>query len=148
MMSKHPLAFEVFTEIAIINQLSTAMLQSVMPKRLTQAQFTVLSHFVRRAIVAESPARLANALQVTRPTMTSTLARLEKAKLIEVMPDPKDGRAKLVSITALGRSAYELCIAAADPLIPLISSVASDAELTSILPTLKKMRMGLDKLRD
>jgi DNA-binding MarR family transcriptional regulator len=148
MMSKHPLAFEVFTEIAIINQLSTAMLQSVMPDRITQAQFTVLSHFVRRDIKADSPANLANALQVTRPTMTSTLTRMERAGLVEIVPDPRDGRAKLVSTTATGRSTYDACIAATAPLIPMISSVASDSDLTSILPTLKKMRAGLDALRD
>jgi DNA-binding MarR family transcriptional regulator len=148
MMSKHPLAFEVFTEIAIINQLSTAMLQSVMPDRITQAQFTVLSHFVRRELLTESPANLANALQVTRPTMTSTLSRMERAGLVEIVPDPRDGRAKLVSTTATGRLTYDACIAATAPLIPMISSVASDSDLKSILPTLKKMRAGLDALRD
>ena len=102
MMSKHPLAFEVFTEIAIINQLSTAMLQSVMPKGLTQAQFTVLSHFMGRDLKDQSPGNLASALQVTRPTMTSTLARMERDRLVDIAPDPKDGRAKLVSITAKG----------------------------------------------
>jgi DNA-binding MarR family transcriptional regulator len=148
MMSKHPLAFEVFTEIAIINQLSTAMLQSVLPDRLTIAQFTVLSHFVRRDIVADSPANLANAFQVSRSTMTSTLARLERATLVEIAPDPKDGRAKLVSLTAKGRSTYAAYIAASEPLIPIIVGVASDGDMASILPTLKKMRMGLDALRD
>jgi DNA-binding MarR family transcriptional regulator len=148
MMSKHPLAFEVFTEIAIIHQLSTAMLQSVLPDRLTIAQFTVLSHFVRRDIVADSPANLANAFQVSRSTMTSTLARLERAALVEIAPDPKDGRAKLVSLTAKGRSTYAACIAASEPLIPMIVGVVSESDLTSILPTLKKMRVGLDALRD
>jgi DNA-binding MarR family transcriptional regulator len=148
MMSKHPLAFEVFTEIAIINQLSTAMLQSVMPDRITMAQFMVLSHFVRRDIVADSPANLANAFQVSRPTMTSTLARLERAALVEIAPDPKDGRAKLVSLTAKGRSTYAACIDASEPLIPMIVGVVSESDLVCILPTLKKMRAGLDALRD
>jgi DNA-binding MarR family transcriptional regulator len=148
MMSKHPLVFEFFTEIAIINQLSTAMLQSVMPGRITMAQFTVLSHFVRRAIDAESPANLAKALQVTRPTMTSTLARMERDELVVVAPDPIDGRAKLVSLTDKGRSTYVACIDATAPLIPMISSVTADSVLASILPTLKKMRAGLDALRD
>lgn len=148
MMSKHPLAFEVFTEIAIINQLSTAMLQSVMPKGLTQAQFTVLSHFMRRDLKDQSPANLASALQVTRPTMTSTLARMERDGLVDIAPDPKDGRAKLVSITAKGRSTYAETVVAADPLIPMIRGIATDSELTSILPVLKTMRVSLDKLRD
>jgi DNA-binding MarR family transcriptional regulator len=148
MMSKHPLAFEVFTEIAIINQLSTAMLQSVMPKGLTQAQFTVLSHFVRRDLKDQWSANLASALQVTRPTMTSTLARMERDGLVHIVPDPKDGRAKLVSITARGRSTFVDTVAAADPLIPMIRGIATDSELISILPVLKSMRIRLDELRD
>jgi DNA-binding MarR family transcriptional regulator len=148
MMSKHALAFEVFTEIAIINQLSSAMLQSVMPKRVTQAQFTILSHFIRRAIKTDSPANLANALQVTRPTMTSTLARMERSGFVAIVADPTDGRAKLVSVTAIGRSTYASCMAAVDPLIPMIRSATSDTDLATILPMLRKMRIGLDGMRD
>lgn len=148
MMSKHPLAFEVFTEIAIINQLSSALLQSVMPKPITQAQFTILSHFVRREIKTDSPANLASALQVTRPTMTSTLARMERSGLVTIVADPTDGRAKLVSVTVIGRSIYASCMTAVDPLMPRIRSATSDADLASILPMLRKMRIGLDGMRD
>jgi DNA-binding MarR family transcriptional regulator len=148
MMSRHPLAFEVFTEVAIIQQLTNAMLLSIMPKRMTLAQFTVLSHFVRRDVKADSPASLANAFQVTRPTMTSTLIRMERAGLVKIVSDPNDGRGKLVSLTAKGSSNYAACVAAAEPLTPKIKTFVSDSDLSSVLPKLRKIRAGLDKMRD
>jgi DNA-binding MarR family transcriptional regulator len=148
MMSRHPLAFEVFTEIAIIHQLTNAMLLEVMPKGVTMAQFTVLNHFVRLEVKTTSPASLASAFQVTRPTMTSTLLRMERAGLVKIISDPNDGRGKLVSVTAKGKSTFAACVAAADPLAPKIKSAITDYDLSSVLPQLKKIRSSLDKMRD
>ncbi len=147
-MTNDPLAFEVFNEIGIIDQLAGAMLASVMPTGMTQAQFTVLNHFVRLNVIEKSPADLANAFQLTRPTMTSTLSRMERAGLVTIRPDPADGRAKLVSLTSEGRAMRETCISALLPLLPLINSVVSNAELSALLPALRKIRIKLDALRD
>ena len=93
-MNKTIPAFELFNEIGIINQLATTMFERVLPKGMTQAQFTVLNHFVRLGHQERSPAQLAFAFQVTRPTMTSTLSRMERAGLILVSwltrPEPAD----------------------------------------------------------
>ena len=147
-MTNDPLAFEVFNEIGIIDQLAGNMFANVMPAGMTQAQFTVLNHFVRLGVVEKSPADLANAFQVTRPTMTSTLSRMERAGLVIIRPDPADGRAKLVSLTNEGRMVRENCISALLPLLPMINSVVSNAELSEILPALRKIRIKLDALRD
>ena len=147
-MTDDPLAFEVFNEIGIIDQLAGTMFASVMPAGMTQAQFTVLNHFVRLGVAEKSPADLANAFQITRPTMTSTLSRMERAGLISVRPDPSDGRAKLVSLTPEGRKMREKCISALLPLLPMISAVVSNHELSELLPALRKIRIKLDALRD
>lgn len=147
-MTDDPLAFEVFNEIGIIDQLAGTMFASVMPAGMTQAQFTVLNHFVRLEVVEKSPADLANAFQLTRPTMTSTLSRMERAGLVTIRPDPADGRAKLVSLTSEGRAIRENCVSALLPLLPLINSVVSNAELSALLPALRKIRVKLDALRD
>lgn len=147
-MTDDPLAFEVFNEIGIIDQLAGNMFASVMPAGMTQAQFTVLNHFVRLGVVEKSPADLANAFQLTRPTMTSTLSRMERAGLVTIRPDPADGRAKLVSLTREGRTMRETCISALLPLLPMIESVVSNADLSEILPALRKIRIKLDALRD
>jgi DNA-binding MarR family transcriptional regulator len=50
-----------------------------------------------------TPSELAEIERVKRPTMTRTLAALEKEGLIERAPDPDDGRSSLVAINAAGR---------------------------------------------
>jgi len=50
-----------------------------------------------------TPSELAEIERVKRPSMTRTLACLEKQGLIERTPDPADGRSFLVAINAAGR---------------------------------------------
>jgi DNA-binding MarR family transcriptional regulator len=147
-MTTDPLAFEFFNEIGIIDQLTGTMLTNALPRGMTKAQFTVLNHFVRLDIGEKSPAELASAFQVRRPTITSTLARMESAGLVAIRLDPKDGRAKLVSITSAGREMRERCIVALQAMIPAIETVVTDAEMRALLPALRRIRAGLDALRD
>lgn len=148
MSNKGPLAFQLFTEIAIINQLAQAGFAAVLPKGMTIAQFTVLNHFVRLGHDQQSPAQLASAFQITRPTMTSTLARMEKAELVAIRPDPEDGRAKLVSVTAAGEKMRELCLQRlAGPLADADALLSSET-LAQLLPLLQEVRAKLDQLRD
>lgn len=147
-MTQDPVAFAFFNEIGIIDQLISTMLTKCLPKGMTIAQFSVLNHFVRLEIDEKSPAELASAFQVSRPTMTSTLARMEQAGLIAVRADPDDGRAKRVSLTEAGRAMRETCLAATGTMVPILAPIASDAELEALLPRLRKIRQGLDALRD
>jgi DNA-binding MarR family transcriptional regulator len=50
-----------------------------------------------------TPSEVAAIERVKRPSMTRTLACLEKEGLIERVPDPEDGRSFLVSVNAAGR---------------------------------------------
>jgi DNA-binding MarR family transcriptional regulator len=49
------------------------------------------------------PSELAARERIQRPTATRVLARLEEQGLIERMPDPRDGRSSLVTVTTAGR---------------------------------------------
>lgn len=147
-MSGDPLVFRLFNEIGIINQLSTKMFERALPRGMTQAQFTVLNHFVRLGHHERSPADLASAFQVTRPTMTSTLTRMERAGLVTIRADPHDGRAKLVSVTDKGRKMREACIAAGAMFVPILNDLMSKAELEAILPPLTRLRVVLDEMRN
>lgn len=140
-------AFEVFNEIGIIDQLAGTALERALPPGMTRAQFVVLNHFVRLGHVERSPAQLASAFQVTRPTITSTLGRMLQAGLIEIRPDPADGRGKLVSITEAGRAMRSSCLAAAGSLQPLVEDVLSAEELDTVLGLLKRLRQKLDAAR-
>lgn len=143
-----PLAFQVMTEIGILNQLATAEFQAALPKGVTPAQFGVLNHFVRLNKQSESPARLATIFQVTRPTMSSTLNRMETSGLINVCPDPDDGRAKLVSLTDAGRAMREECIGRVAAPLQQMEDVISNEKLSEILPLLSNMREKLDQMRN
>jgi DNA-binding MarR family transcriptional regulator len=142
-----PLAFRVLNEIGIIDQLGTTLFERAMPHGLTVPQFVVLNHFVRLG-GDKTPMALAEALQVTKATMTSTLQRLEQKGFIAVTPDPHDGRSKRVAITAEGRRARSDAIKAiAGDLRDLETAVSAEA-LKQMLPLLAKLRAFLDKRRD
>ncbi|MEQ1639488.1 MAG: MarR family transcriptional regulator [Novosphingobium sp.] len=146
-MTEDPLAFQLFTEIGIIDQLAGTAFERALPAGMTRAQFTVLHHLSRIAGAPQSPARLADAIQVSRATMTSTVGRLIQRQLVEVLPDPADGRGKLVQLTADGRAMRESCIAAVAPLLPLVDGVYAREELLSLLAQLKRLRERLDQDR-
>ena len=141
-----PSIFRFFNEIGIINQLASTKLGSVLPDSLKMSQFSVLNHLVR--LGGEwSPLRLAKAFQVTKGAMTNTLNRLEKRALIEIRPDPEDGRGKLVRITAKGEKMRQECLMAIDPFIQKIEEELGLTDFTNSLPALEKVRKYLDEER-
>ena len=144
-----PMAFQLFTEIGIIDQLAGHAFELALPGAITRAQFTVLHHLVRRGGEAgQSPAQLADAIQVRRSTMTSTLGRLTRAGLVEIRPDPHDGRGKLVVPTAAGRATRDACIASVSPLLPLAGRALDPGEMETVLGLLRRLRCVLDAARD
>lgn len=70
--------------------------------RLTFSALSVL-HTLSRA----GPCRLTDLVrteQIKQPALTSAVAKLERDGLVERGPDPSDGRASMLSLTAEGRS--------------------------------------------
>ena len=139
--------FELFNEIGIINQLASNRFERALPEGLTTAQFSVLNHFVRLG-GERSPKRLAGAFQVTKGAMTNTLSKLEKKGLIRVVPDPTDGRAKVVSITPEGVALRHRAIAEATRAMADLQSVVSSEQAQAMLPALREIRAYLDEHRD
>ena len=138
--------FQLFNEIGIINQLAGTAFERALPHGLTQAQFTVLNHCVRLGD-DKTPAALADAFQVTRGTLTSTLGRLEAKGFIVLTPDPKDGRSKRVRLTPAGRAAREEAIHAAAPLLARVAGAFDPREAEELLPALQRIRRWLDENR-
>lgn len=148
MTTPDPLEFAVFNEIGIIDQLTTHAFSEVLPRGMTPAQFGILNHFVRLGKQQESPARLASAFQVSRPTMSTTLARLERAGHVEISPDPNDGRGKLVRITERGRAMREECVMRlSEPLREVRAAIRPEL-FEQLRPLLAEMREKLDRMRD
>ncbi len=138
--------FQFFNEVAIINQLSSAIFQSRLPDGLHVSHFSVLNHLVRLGD-GKTPLAIANAFQVPKTTMTHTLAVLEKRGLIRMAPHETDGRSKIVFITDQGRHAQAAAIAAmGDPLRKIADDLGPDV-LPTLLPALEKIRKYLDENR-
>lgn len=76
--------------------------EALRPLGLTNGQFSLLMSLNR-----PEPAGMggvANLLAMDRTTLTAALKPLERRGLLTVAPDPKDGRARVLSLTPDGRS--------------------------------------------
>jgi DNA-binding MarR family transcriptional regulator len=138
--------FDFFTEIGIIAQLNEAAIQRQLPDGMSHAQFVLLHHLCR--LGGEwTPARLADALQVTRGAITNTLKRLEGKGWISVRAARDDGRSKLVALTGAGGAARDAALAR---LVPEVSELAGGlplGDISAMLPALKAVRKVLDENR-
>ena len=141
------LAFDFFSEIGILQQLSQPRLERRMPHGISYAQFSVLSHLIRTTD-GKSPSTLARILQVPRPNMTNTLSGLEKRGHIEIKPNPRDGRGKLIFLTEAGQHVREQAIVSIIPEFVIVSKRFDFSELASFMPVLGKLREVMDLYRD
>ncbi len=138
--------FRFFNEIGIIEQLTRAKLERVLPDGMKISQFAVLNHLVR--LPGDwSPARLASAFQVTRAAMTNTLQRLESRGLIKIEADPDDGRGKLISLCQTGRDMREKCIGCISPFLAEMEKEFGEQNFLVALPFLEELRNYLDEHR-
>jgi DNA-binding MarR family transcriptional regulator len=91
------------------SQLRTAIVRTSRALRQDAAGDTGLSPTQTAVLVTINrdgpltPSELAEIERVKRPTMTRTLACLEREALIERTPDPADGRSSLVAVNGAGR---------------------------------------------
>jgi DNA-binding MarR family transcriptional regulator len=141
------MAFRLFNEIGIIAQLSGNAFEKAMPEGMTLPQFTVLNHLTRLG-GNRTPLQIANAMQVTKGTMTNTLQHLERGGYISVKPDPDDGRSKRIDISEAGREIHRRSIGAMEPMLAQIAALLSIERVEAVLPLLAELRSWLDKARD
>ena len=139
--------FELLNEVGIIAQLSRALLESRLEDGLTIHHFTALNHLVRLGD-GRPPIEMARSFQVPKTSMSHTLAGLEKRKLIDLVPNPADGRGKLVNLTDAGRDLRMRAIQNIGPDIARIVPEFTIGEMQTILPVLRKLRTLLDTARD
>ncbi|WP_147111501.1 MarR family winged helix-turn-helix transcriptional regulator [Tateyamaria sp. syn59] len=139
--------FEVFNEIGIIEQLSRAILEARLPYGLIAPHFTVLNHLTRVSD-GRTPMEMARAFQVPKTSMTHTLKGLEEHGLVEMRPNPEDGRSKRVWLTDKGREVRADTIAALGPEFAKLAEDFDVARLVEIRPVLTELREYLDAARD
>lgn len=139
--------FTLFNEIGIINQLSTARFARALAPDLNPSEFGVLNHFVRLGD-QKSPSFLAKAFQMTKPSMTAILSKLQSKGYVEIVGSEADRRRKIVTITDAGRAARQRGMQAMAPLAGLLLENQDIDALQKILPTLTALREFLDQERN
>jgi DNA-binding MarR family transcriptional regulator len=141
------LAFTVLNEANIVAQLSSALLEARLPKGMVAAQFGVINHLASRP-AGQTPLQLARAFQVPKTSMTHSIAMLARHGLVETLPNPADGRSKLVRITEAGHALRTATIAALEPDIRRNLGALEPGTLEALLPALQHLRRVLDAARD
>jgi len=131
--------FGFFTEIGIINQLSTAMFAKSLPDGVHPSHFSILNHLARMGD-GKTPMRIASAMQVTKNTMTHSLKVLQDRGYIDVQPDPEDGRGKRVYLTETGRAFREQAIV-------LVSEEFRHVVGADQLSIMRRIRSDLEQMR-
>lgn len=139
--------FRFFNEVGIIEQLSRALLEARLPAPYIAPHFAVLNHLMRVGD-GRTPLELATAFQVPKTTMTHTLAGLERGALVEMRPNPDDGRSKRVWITGAGRAFREEAIAGLGPDIARLSARIAPETVAALVEPLAEIRRLLDEDRD
>ncbi len=109
-------------------------------------QFSVPNHMVRLGD-GKSPLSLAEAFQVTKAGMTHTLSSLAEKKMVEIKPNPKDGRGKLVYLTEKGEKNRNLAIRELAGDLQFLSERIDFEVLEKSLALLTEIRQVLDKNR-
>ncbi len=139
--------FAVLTEVGIIAQLSRSVMETRAPDGLNMPMFGVLNH-LSRVPDPPTPLSLARAFQQPKTSMTHTLASLEKRGFVVMVPNPEDGRSKLVQITDMGRVARGQVIAALSREYADLADVVGLEKIAEILPVLSDIRQYFDCKRD
>jgi DNA-binding MarR family transcriptional regulator len=89
-------------------------------------------------------AQLAEAEQVASPTMTRIVDGLERAKLAERYPHPRDGRATLVRASRKGRRVMERGRRQRVELISGLLAQLTQADLDSVIRAVQALAVALD----
>ena len=139
--------FSVLTEVGIIAQLSRHVLETRAPDGLNMPMFGVLNH-LSRVSDQPTPLSLARAFQQPKTSMTHTLSSLEKRGFVVMVPNPEDGRSKLVQMTDAGRTAREQVITALSREYGDLAEAVGQEKIAEILPVLSDIRQYFDQKRD
>lgn len=138
--------FRLFNEIGILSQLGRAVLEAELPDGLISSHFGVVNHLIRVGD-GTTPLDLARAFQTPKTSMTHTLAGLEKLGMIEMRPNPDDGRSKRVWLTDKGRTMRDDTVAQMAPTFVKLSEQFPPEKVQAILPELSALRVLLDQNR-
>jgi DNA-binding MarR family transcriptional regulator len=136
-VEEHP-EVQVFDAIGRIDAGVRTIITRCLPVGVNYPQFEVMNQLARRGD-GRTPAEIALALQMTPGAITNTLQRMEATGLAAVRPDPVDGRKKRVSLTPVGRQAYQSAMGAMKPRMASLREGFTQKEFREVLPFLRAL---------
>ena len=142
-LREDPLYFKVMTEIDMIAHVASTQFEKLLSDDLTQAQFGVLNRLLRLHC-QETVSELAAAFQVTQPTMSSTIKKLEAKGFVALQTDKIDRRIKRVKVTAAGAEARKRTIARLKPLFDDFDQWSTEIDWQRVLSALTMIRAYLE----
>ena len=141
------LYFRLFNETGIIAQLAGRVLERRLPHGLLEPHFRVLNHLTRVGD-GRTMQSMAQAFQLPKTTVSHQVGVLLKHGLVDVRPNPDDGRSKRVWLTDGGRALREEVITGFGSLIGEWSKAIPPDEVADLVPRLERIRRFLDAERD
>lgn len=139
-------AFAFFTEVGIINQLCKALIGKILPDGVHPSHFAIVIHLARQGD-GQTPLRIANAMQVTKATMSHSLKVLEKRGFMETRPSETDARSKQVFLTEAGWAFHADAIEASARAFRRFVRDEHRQAMSDALPALVAIRKLLDENR-
>ena len=140
--------FRIVNWIGIIDQLAGARANTLLaPLDLTLPQFALLNHFGWRGEEGLTVSAVAQAMQQPQPGITKTLQKLQDRGFLWSVPNPADGRSRLLFVSETGRTAHR---AAVEILTEALSAPFADwdpAELEQCFRLLDRLKVWLDANR-
>ncbi len=123
-----------------LGQLQRVLLQEVSTAEgLSPIQVRILG---LGATAAVRPSELASRLGVTRATVTDAVRALESKGLVAVAPDPRDGRCRLLKVTAAGHAVAGRVASWGTPVTRHLAALPS-GDQGSVLAGLLRLLAGL-----
>ena len=142
-IEEHP-EVQAFDEIGLIEAGVRTIITRCLPLGVNYPQFLVMNLLVRRG-EGQTPAAIAQALQMTPGAITNTLQRMEATGMAAVTPDAVDGRKKRVALTPAGRHAYQRAMAGLKPRMGSLREAFTQKEFREALPFLRALRAWMDE---
>jgi len=125
--------------LRVANDVSSVLEADFAKFRLSRGGFTVLM-LLRRGSQGLSPAELAEAANVTRPTMTGLVRTLERAGLLERRHHPNDHRSAVLTLTAKAKSLLDRLLPEHFRAQATLMAGLSEAERTELVRLLHQIR--------
>lgn len=145
--AKNNEAYLFFTEVSTVDLLCKTLIGKILPDGVHPSHFAIVLYLARLGD-GKTPQQLANAMEVTKATMSHSLKVLEKRGFIEILKSETDARSKQVFLTEMGCNFYNQAMSASARTFGNFLREEHIQLMADALPSLVAIRKLLDENRE